>query len=167
MQIIDEQMPVVLCESIAPRHRVGRGVQVRHCGAWHEVAPREGAFVVNVGDMLHRWTGGYFKWPPALSLSLSLPLPPPSQPTTHSSPSWHPYTGCLASLQQALSVRVSSRCAHASKKKCRSYALCRSASAPHISRHRVGFDCAMSWLGFGSDKARRGLPTASCQAWLA
>mmetsp|Transcript_18196 Transcript_18196/g.54682 ORF Transcript_18196/g.54682 Transcript_18196/m.54682 type:complete len:355 (+) Transcript_18196:191-1255(+) len=37
------------------------GLQVRHRGAWHEVPPKEGAFVVNVGDLLHRWTGGRFK----------------------------------------------------------------------------------------------------------
>lgn len=39
-------------------------VQVRHRGAWHEVPPKEGAFVVNVGDLLHRWTGGRFKCVP-------------------------------------------------------------------------------------------------------
>ena len=38
------------------------GLQIRHCGAWHDVPPRPGAFVVNVGDMLHHYTGGRFKF---------------------------------------------------------------------------------------------------------
>jgi isopenicillin N synthase-like dioxygenase len=36
------------------------GLQIRRCGAWHDVAPLPGAFVVNVGDLLHRWSGGRF-----------------------------------------------------------------------------------------------------------
>ncbi len=36
------------------------GLQIFHAGAWRDVPPRPGCFVVNVGDLLHRWTGGAF-----------------------------------------------------------------------------------------------------------
>ena len=36
------------------------GLQIFHAGAWRDVPPRPGCFVVNVGDLLHRWTGGRF-----------------------------------------------------------------------------------------------------------
>lgn len=40
------------------------GLQVEHPrrpGTWLPVPPREGAFVVNVGDMLSMWTGGVYR----------------------------------------------------------------------------------------------------------
>ncbi|KAK9861142.1 hypothetical protein WJX84_007058 [Apatococcus fuscideae] len=36
------------------------GLQISHDGAWIDVEPRPGHFVINIGDLLDRWTGGKF-----------------------------------------------------------------------------------------------------------
>ena len=43
------------CPGLQIQPRVG-GVD----GPWRDVAPRKGAFIVNLGDMLERWTNGVF-----------------------------------------------------------------------------------------------------------
>jgi len=37
------------------------GLQVLKGGEWTDVPPKEGAFVVNIGDMFERWTNGKFR----------------------------------------------------------------------------------------------------------
>lgn len=37
------------------------GLQILKEGAWHDVPPMTGSFVVNLGDMLERWTSGKWK----------------------------------------------------------------------------------------------------------
>eukprot|EP00879_Flechtneria_rotunda_P019606 GHRR01020600.1.p1 GENE.GHRR01020600.1~~GHRR01020600.1.p1 ORF type:complete len:269 (+),score=76.30 GHRR01020600.1:898-1704(+) len=37
------------------------GLQVHLGGSWHEVQPIPGTFIINLGDMLERWTNGLFK----------------------------------------------------------------------------------------------------------
>ncbi|KAK9841259.1 hypothetical protein WJX74_002727 [Apatococcus lobatus] len=36
------------------------GLQISHEGSWIDVEPRPGHFVINIGDLLDRWTGGKF-----------------------------------------------------------------------------------------------------------
>ncbi|KAG1675651.1 hypothetical protein FOA52_002360 [Chlamydomonas sp. UWO 241] len=36
------------------------GLQFHTGGAWHDVAPLPGTFIINLGDMLERWTNGQF-----------------------------------------------------------------------------------------------------------
>ena len=38
-----------------------RGLQICCGTAWVDVEPREGLFVVNLGDMVDAWTGGRFR----------------------------------------------------------------------------------------------------------
>jgi len=37
------------------------GLQILHENQWKSVPPVEGAFVVNLGDMLQKWTNGLYK----------------------------------------------------------------------------------------------------------
>ncbi|GAX75062.1 hypothetical protein CEUSTIGMA_g2506.t1 [Chlamydomonas eustigma] len=37
------------------------GLQIRQNGKWTHVSPRNGAFIINLGDMVERWTNGSFK----------------------------------------------------------------------------------------------------------
>lgn len=37
------------------------GLQINFKGDWIDVPPRPGAFIVNLGDMLERWSNGLFK----------------------------------------------------------------------------------------------------------
>lgn len=37
------------------------GLQIYMAGAWHDVAPLPGTFIINLGDMLERWTNGKFR----------------------------------------------------------------------------------------------------------
>lgn len=57
------------------------GLQVEHEGAWIDVPPRPGAFVVNIGELLEVATGGYLKAtvhrvvsPPAGADRISIPF---------------------------------------------------------------------------------------------
>lgn len=37
------------------------GLQAHFNGSWHDVQPVPGAFIINLGDMLERWTNGLFR----------------------------------------------------------------------------------------------------------
>ncbi|KAL3133076.1 hypothetical protein ABBQ38_006978 [Trebouxia sp. C0009 RCD-2024] len=37
------------------------GLQINTGGQWHHVKPIPGTFIINLGDMLERWTNGYFR----------------------------------------------------------------------------------------------------------
>lgn len=62
------------------------GLQVHLNGEWYDVPPVKGAYIVNLGDMLQRWTNDTFRSTLHRVVSQACLLPPPPSPVLmHSS----------------------------------------------------------------------------------